>query len=219
MGKQDIVRAGISLGSRFFSDDVASFNNRLYTSARLLQDVENPDFMPCFRLSLSYGLDHYLIPGFSLGLHLDYSFSDIEDISLEVVGNSNTIYRYEGSLLSTHTFGLLPCVYVHFFPLIEYAFSTDMPPSWDIYLYGGPRMNFHSFKKEMDLQGLKSCNLGWEIGFGVEIFLHKRISAHIEYSYYTDTSSFKVIQNNTPVFDGDLQLDASRIMVGLFYYF
>jgi opacity protein-like surface antigen len=215
--RENIISLGISAGTRFLSGDVVEFGNSFYPSASLTQDAKEDTPLYGFQLSFHFGLDKYLI---STGVKIDYSYVKIDDVSLEARVENTLVFEYKGGFLSAQTIGFIPMIEFRGLTLIDYLFKTDLPTWFEIYLYGGPRININLYEQsDLKLDNLDTMNIGFEGGGGFELFLADNWSLKLEFAYYTNSTDFAVTQSNTKIFSGDLNLDAIKVGLELNYYF
>lgn len=217
----DIWSLGMSLGGQIFHQKLANFDNALFpTPVTLEQDVEEKGIGIPVRISLRYALDRHLMQGITVGCHLDYAFVNIKVNKLAITQGSLTAFSYQGEFLAIDSLGFVPHVEARILTMIENIFAIDLPPFWEAYLYFGLRLNINLYNEfDLKVDNLDIVNLGFEFGFGVEFFIADNWSIRGGYTYSTNTSDFDVVQSGVKIFSGKLQLDSSRILVGVHYYF
>lgn len=223
----DIWNAGISLGTRLLGSNIVEFKNTLLPPPTdVLQSMDDEGFA-AVEIFLQYSIERYGIPGLALGLKVDYTFVNLKNLKLEIWRASNLAFQYSGGFVAVDSIGIVPLVEVRLLSLLEYLFTTDLPPWWDIYFpgvevyfYGGPRFNYNIYNKsDLEIDGMDTFHVGYEFGGGVEVFVAQNISLRVGYALYTNNTEFKVKQGATEVLSGELNLQASRIALCLMYYF
>lgn len=217
----DMWSVGLAWGGMIVDDAPASFANELFVEPVSVSQSSEMDGFPLpIQISLRYGLDRYILPGLTVGIKIDYSFVNIKKVDISVRQQSNVAFAYQGGFLLTDTVGLTPHIEARLFTLGEQIFNVDLPLSWEIYLYGGPRFNLNLYtESKLKVEDTESFVFGIEIGAGVEMFIADQWSLRAEVSYYTNGSSFTVHQSGLKVLSGDLELGGLRVLVGLHHYF
>lgn len=216
----------MSMGMPIYADTVKFKNIAFLPPVTLSQKVDENIF-PTFDLSVQWGLDRTLIPGISLGLHMGYGFVDITDVTVKVWQENALAFSYSGGFLTATTLSFVPMVELRIFTLAEYIFTTALPSWWELYLSSlelcchiGPRFNYNIYNEsDLKLKGMDDFTIGWEIGIGGEFFVAADWSLRVEYAMYTNETDFKVVENNTRILSGDLDLGGSRLAFWVIHYF
>lgn len=202
-------------GMAFPRSDQANIDSKLFGVATAIKDssdLENGFFI---QFTLCYGLDHYLVPGLSAGLSLDY-YSAIVDIKVD----QQNVTLFNGNLLALNGIGFVPFLKARLFSLGEYLFSTQFPTSWEIYLFTGIRLNCNIYSEgDAKLKGLDSLVVTGEIGGGVEIFLTEQWAMLFQFSWYSNSTDVQVQIGGRTALTGDIDFQGVQISLGVNHYF
>jgi opacity protein-like surface antigen len=223
---KDILSFGLSLGFVFSHQNTVQFQDTYFGSPAHVQEassLEDTNFEGglSVRLSCRYGLDHYLIPGLSLGLDLEYYYTNIELNTLKVTqpGSGAVLLDYKGGFASVNSLGIVPVLEARLLSLSDYLLDTDLPTSWEIYLYAGPRINYnHYTTSDLKMEGADDLVVTWEIGLGWELFFSKEWALRVEYSLYKNETDFTISSGSRTALKGNLDLEGSRVLVGMMWY-
>ncbi len=218
--EEDIFRLGFSFGVKLMMDDEVVFKNRYYNGI-LNQEIESDDFHYAVALSAEYGLDRFLLPGLSIGVKVDYFYTDISDITVQVQGDYGRLFEYQGGLVWIDAIGIVPTVDIRVFTCLDYLFKTDLPAFFEIHVYGGLRANINLYSDEDLTVSGDTFNIGYEIGTKIEFFLSRNISLQGVLAYNTNTADLTIRQKglSEDLFSGELKLNGILCMLELSCYF
>jgi hypothetical protein len=216
----DVWSLGISCGPRILGSNAVSLENAYFAQpATFDSSWDDAEQSLLLQLSLRYALDRHIISGLSAGIKLDYTSARLS-IDLKVTQGSVESYRFKGRLLSVDSLGLVPFLEIRGLSLIEALFRADLPEFWEIFVYGGPRINYNLYEKDkLDVSGMNNLVFGFEIGFGVEFFLSEHWSIRLQGASASNSTDLQVKQAGTDLFTGTLDLSTMRALFELCHYF
>lgn len=217
--QETVWRLGLFAGSQFLLSDPTELKPVLWQAPYEFDQKSKSDGLIGFQFTGAWSLNQYLIQGLTIGTKIDYSYNDIK-LELKLTKEGMIGFDYDGGLALIHTIGFVPYLEASLFTFIENLFSTDLPPYMDVYIYGGARINLNlAQESDLKIEDLSIFNFGYEIGAGVEFFLSNSWSFRLATAYYSNSDTFKIVQDNMDVFEGDLTLDGVKIWMGACYYF
>lgn len=217
---KDVWNISVGGGYRVLHGDIASFSPRFNgVSTSVQQSSDSSSFDYSLQIDVRYGLDHVFIPGLSLGLRLDYAPTTI-DIDLTAQQAGSDVFRFNGNFLTVHNIGFIPFFEFRTFTLLEHLTDLDLPAYFELSFNIGPRVNLNFYDKgNLDIEDEETFSLDWEFTVHLEFFLSSQWAWRLGYGFYENSSEFEVVSGDLELFDGELDLQASRIALEIAYYF
>ncbi len=221
-----IFSLGLSFGPGFYLGDTVDFTNELFINPVVEQDANEDEPSFIIEFSSRYGLDHYILPGISLGLKLRYSSIEIDDVQLNAFEEGIQVFAFDDELLKVDTFSTVPFLELRLFTFLEYLLEVDFSPSMEIFFQVGIALHYNSYDElsdDIQLDNFEDFTWGLDIAGGIEFFLSANWSLRWEFGVSYNSSEFDVVENvgnqEILVFTADLDIQQARSLLSVQYYF